>query len=206
MTTRSYAVLAYVNQSRYCYDQVLGNWYILVTLITLCHLHWDPCWYQSRWYRTFLLQYDCRPSLTQIYHQLLTHWGRDAIWQITFSNEFSWMTMNEFRLGFHRINIPALIQIYAWHRPGDKTLSVPILVRLPTRICVTWSQLFKIWISYYSHGFMRDTVINTLRPWQYCLHFIDDIFKCISWMKMYEFWFRFHFSWLLGSNITIFQN
>ena len=34
----------------------------------------------------------------------LTHWGRDeidAISQTTFSNVFSWMNMNEFRLGFH---------------------------------------------------------------------------------------------------------
>ena len=35
---------------------------------------------------------------------MLTHWGRDkmaAICQTTFSNAFSWMKMNEFRLGFH---------------------------------------------------------------------------------------------------------
>ena len=34
----------------------------------------------------------------------LTNWGRDktdAISQMTFSNAFSWMKMNEFRLGFH---------------------------------------------------------------------------------------------------------
>ena len=34
----------------------------------------------------------------------LTHWGRDkidAISQTTYSNAFSWMKMNEFRLGFH---------------------------------------------------------------------------------------------------------
>ena len=32
------------------------------------------------------------------------HWGRDkmdAIWQTTFSNEFSWMKIYEFRLKFH---------------------------------------------------------------------------------------------------------
>ena len=33
-------------------------------------------------------------------------------------------------------NIPALVQIMAWRRPGDKPLSEPMLVRLPTHICV----------------------------------------------------------------------
>ena len=35
------------------------------------------------------------------------------------------------------INIPALIQIMAWRRPGNKPLSEPMMVRLPTHICVT---------------------------------------------------------------------
>ena len=34
-------------------------------------------------------------------------------------------------------NIPALVQIMAWRRPGDKPLSGPMIVRLPTHICVT---------------------------------------------------------------------
>ena len=34
-------------------------------------------------------------------------------------------------------NITALVQIMAWRRPGDKPLSEPMMVRLPTHICVT---------------------------------------------------------------------
>ena len=34
-------------------------------------------------------------------------------------------------------NIPALVQIMACRRPGDKPLSGPMMVRLPTHICVT---------------------------------------------------------------------
>ena len=34
-------------------------------------------------------------------------------------------------------NIPALVQIMAWRRSGDKPLSEPMVVRLPTHICVT---------------------------------------------------------------------
>ena len=34
-------------------------------------------------------------------------------------------------------NIPALVQIMAWCRPGDKPLSESMMVSLPTHICVT---------------------------------------------------------------------
>ena len=37
-------------------------------------------------------------------------------------------------------NISALVQIMAWCRPGDKPLSEPMMVRLPTHICVTRPQ------------------------------------------------------------------
>ena len=37
-------------------------------------------------------------------------------------------------------NIPALVQIIAWRRLGDKPLSEPMMVRLPTHICVTRPQ------------------------------------------------------------------
>ena len=40
-------------------------------------------------------------------------------------------------------NIPALVQIMAWRRPGDKPLSEPMLVSLPTYICVTRPQRIK---------------------------------------------------------------
>ena len=54
----------------------------------------------------------------------------------------------EFRLKFHGIlflggqinNIPALVQIMAWCRPGDKPLPKPMMVSLLTLICVTRPQ------------------------------------------------------------------
>ena len=68
--------------------------------------------------------------------------------------------------------IPALVQIMAWRRPGDKPLSEPMMVRLPTRICVTRPQ----WVNkvsanagrcYITHikGSMQDcsnSIANTL--------------------------------------------
>ena len=44
-------------------------------------------------------------------------------------------------------NIPALDQILAWRRPGDKPLSEPMMVRLLTHICVTRRQ----WVNAGSH-------------------------------------------------------
>ena len=40
-------------------------------------------------------------------------------------------------------NIPALVQIMAWRRPGDKPLSEPMMVNLLTHICVSRPQWVK---------------------------------------------------------------
>ena len=62
-------------------------------------------------------------------------------------------------------NIPALVQIIAWRRPGDKSLSEPMMVRLLTHICVTRPQ----WANF-------KRVPHT---WIYNLYIID---KCLfSW-------------------------
>ena len=41
-------------------------------------------------------------------------------------------------------NIPALVQIMAWRRPCDKPSSEPMVVSLPTHICVAQPQWVKI--------------------------------------------------------------
>ena len=45
-------------------------------------------------------------------------------------------------------NIPALVQIMAWRRPGDKPLSEPMMVCLLTHICVTQPQYNEIMIGH----------------------------------------------------------
>ena len=68
-----------------------------------------------------------------------------AISQTTLSNAFSWnenvIISIKFSLKFVAKgpinNIPALVQIVAWRRPGDKPLSDPVMVSLLTHICVT---------------------------------------------------------------------
>ena len=42
-------------------------------------------------------------------------------------------------------NIPALVQMMAWRRPGDKPLSEPMMVNLLTHICVTRPQWVNGW-------------------------------------------------------------
>ena len=67
-----------------------------------------------------------------------------AISQTTFSNAF----LNEniamsIRITLNFVpkwpfnNIPALVQIMAWRRPGDKQLSEPTMVSLMTHVCVS---------------------------------------------------------------------
>ena len=45
-------------------------------------------------------------------------------------------------------NIPALVKIMAWRRSGDKPLSEPMMVSLPTHICVTRPQ----WVNKVIHS------------------------------------------------------
>ena len=67
--------------------------------------------------------------------------------------------MCEFRLKLKFVprdpiyNIPALVQIMVWRRSGDKPLSKPMMVRLPTHICVTRNQ----WVKSLSAPSMRLT-------------------------------------------------
>ena len=95
----------------------------------------------------------------------ITHWGRDkinAISQTTFSNAFSWMKMYEFHLRFDRIffpkvpinNIPAMVQIMAWRRSGDKPLFEPMMFNLLTHICVTRPQWVNGWQKYRKYQVM----------------------------------------------------
>ena len=67
----------------------------------------------------------------------------DDIFKCVFLNENVWIPI-KISLKFvpkGQINkMPALVQIMAWRRPGDKPLSEPMMIRLPTHICVTRPQ------------------------------------------------------------------
>ena len=107
-------------------------------------LYWDRCQHPLPLVVVFW-------NLALCWFIVLTHCGRDkmdATSHTTFSSAFSWMKMHEFRLNLHWSfsrkglinNIPALVQIMAWCRPGDKPLSEAMMVNLPTHICVSRPQ------------------------------------------------------------------
>ena len=70
----------------------------------------------------------------------------DDIFKWICLNENVWISINT-SLKFVPMgpinNICTLVQVMAWRRPGDKPLSEPMMVRLPTHICVTRPQWVK---------------------------------------------------------------
>ena len=67
----------------------------------------------------------------------------DDIFKSIFLNENVWISIKislEFVPNWPINDIPALVQIMAWRRPGDKPLSETMMVSLPTHICVIWPQ------------------------------------------------------------------
>ena len=67
----------------------------------------------------------------------------DDIFKCIFLNENIWILIKISLKFVHQgqiNNIPSLVQIMAWRRPGDKPLSEPMMVSLLTHICVTRPQ------------------------------------------------------------------
>ena len=79
-------------------------------------------------------------SLNTLWPRLSERHLADDIFKCIFLNENVWIPI-KFSLKYvpkGPINhIPALVQIMAWCRPGDKPLSEPMMVSLPLQICVT---------------------------------------------------------------------
>ena len=99
----------------------------------------------------------------------------DDILKWIFLNENAWISIKislKFVPQVPINNIPALVQIMAWRRPGDKPLSGLMMVRLPTHICVTQPQ----WVKFLT--------INT----------VQFICKSKMWGGFceFEFWFIFY--------------
>ena len=71
----------------------------------------------------------------------------DDVFKCIFLNENIWIPIkisSKFVPEGSISNIPALVQIMAWRRPGVKPLSESMMVGLPTHICVTRPQ----WVKY----------------------------------------------------------
>ena len=88
---------------------------------------------------------DCRFNTLRP-RQNYRHFADDII-KCIFLNGNVWISLKispKFVPKVRVINIPALVQIMAWRRPGDKPLSAPMTVSLPTHTGVTRPQWAKI--------------------------------------------------------------
>ena len=94
----------------------------------------------------------------------------DDIFKRIFFNENVWISIKispKFVPKGPINNIPALVQIMAWCRPGDKPLSEPMLVILLTHICVSRPQ----WVN-------AETKWPPFSRWYFQMHFLE--WKCIN--------------------------
>ena len=85
----------------------------------------------------------------------------DAIFKCIFLNEYVWIPIKiplKFVPQGPINNIPALVQIMAWCRPGDKPSSGPMMVRLPTHICITRPQ----WVKHIWHEIFGDIALQKI--------------------------------------------
>ena len=90
---------------------------------------WEPPWWWVN-IKTLRPKQNCRHFTDDIFKCILLN---ENVW-ISFKISLKFVPkvlMN---------NIPVLVQIMAWHRPGNKPLSRPMMVRLPTHICATRPQ------------------------------------------------------------------
>ena len=102
-------------------------------------------------------QYTCLPPA--IHHTKINslrprqngrHFADDTFKRF-FQNENVWISIKislEFVPKAPINNIPSLVQIMAWCRPGDKPLSEPMMVSLLTHICITRPQ----WVNQLAPG------------------------------------------------------
>ena len=89
-------------------------------------------------------------------------------------------------------NIPALVQIMAWRRPGDKPLSEPVMVSLLTHICVIrpqWvKQNKKITCMILHDGYL------TLHAWKPCIEELMK-FHLKLWVPSLKFLLNINNEW-----------
>ena len=106
-------------------------------------------------------------------------------------------------------NIPALVQIMAWRRPGDKPLSEAMMVSSLMHICITrpqWVKELQIWSGGYSlfthKGTFKQVCVSFLRHKKYISKCLLDKQTMLTWCGMqYSAMFSF-FNSLWPSNNT----
>ena len=97
------------------------------------------------------------------------HRFADDIFKFIFLNENIWIPIKTSLKVVPKgpiNNIPALVQVMAWRRPGDKPLSEPMMVNLLTHICVTRPQ----WVNGRCPGLkdIRHKLMTMCAMWTFC--------------------------------------
>ena len=121
---------------------------------TKMYLNLESCWWpgnarcqdiSNRDMESVYVEYS-RPCSTRVDtlrpRQHARHFADDTFKRI-FLNENIWISLKISLMFVSKVpidNIPALVQVMAWHRPGDKPLSEAMMVSLLTHICVSRPQ------------------------------------------------------------------
>ena len=109
----------------------------------------------------------------------------DDIFNSIFLNENVW-TLIKISLKFipkgHINNIPALVEIMAWRRPGDKPLSEPMMVILLTHICITRPQ----WVNW------DDDTVTKQNTTKLCAYLWDILYVQFN-KRQLEIWKSLYF-------------
>ena len=109
----------------------------------------------------------------------------DDILKCIFFNENAWISL-KISLKFVPMvrinNIPALVQIMAWRRSGDKPLSEPMMVSLLTHICVTRPQWVKQATGCRPICFCTIAVLAMLSSWEARRSRSDELTLAVSAM------------------------
>ena len=107
--------------------------------------------YLHLWFASLLVQVTYAVALHYLNTLRPRQNGRyvaDEIFKCIFLNENAWISIKislKFVPKVRINNIPALVLIMAWRRPGGKPLSEPMMVSLLTHTCVTRSQWVNQW-------------------------------------------------------------
>ena len=110
-------------------------WYMVICSLKVYNIFWRnyELWKASIWYIMICSFNTLRPR------QNGRHFADDIL-KCIFLNENVWISINismRFVPSGPINNVPTFVQVMAWRRPGDNPLSEPMMVRLPTHICVT---------------------------------------------------------------------
>ena len=158
------------NWYRFCWMTVHANMYIYISVnfyfsICLCYIHkkisrnehgnkfsikefYHQTAYGNGWTCLCIDVFHLLLSLNTLRPRQNGRPSADDIFKCIFLNENVWIPIKislKFVPKGPINNIPAMVQIIAWRRPGDKPLSEPMVVSLPTHICVARPQWVNCW-------------------------------------------------------------